>query len=100
MGDDAWGKKYREILEKYNVDTKHVRVSCASTSGIAQINVADSGANQIVIVAGANNKLCTDDVDKAASEIVNADVLLCQLETPVEAAIRAIELCKGVSGFF
>lgn len=82
------------------MDTKHVCVSCAATSGIAQINVADSGANQIVIVAGANNHLCIDDVDKAATEIANADILLCQLETPVDTAIRAIELCRGVSALF
>lgn len=86
-----------EILEKYDIDTKYVRKTCEATSGVAQIIVADSGANQIVIAAGANNKLSIEDVDDAETEISDADVLLCQLEIPIETAIRAIQLCKGVS---
>ena len=60
--------------------------------------MAETGDNQIVIVAGANTQLSPLDVEKAKSEISAAAVLVLQLETSVEVAVRALELCAGVSG--
>lgn len=68
-----------------------------SSTGIAQIIVSESGENQIVIVAGANNKLCIKDLEDADDAITNAAVLVVQLETAEEVAIRALKQCKGVS---
>lgn len=34
-------------------------------TGMAQINVAENGENQIVIIPGANNSLSADDVENA-----------------------------------
>lgn len=69
-----------------------------SSTGIAQIVVAESGENQIVITPGANEELCVNDIEKARTVIESADVLICQLETSPEVAIKAMELCKSVSG--
>lgn len=46
------------------------------TTGIAQINVADNGDNQIVIVTGANEELGIDDIAAARKTIDNAKVNL------------------------
>ena len=67
------------------------------TTGIAQISVAESGENQIVIVPGANGLLSKDDVKNSASLIANAEVLIGQLETPFETTLEAFKLNKGVS---
>lgn len=64
---------------------------------MAQITVADSGENQIVIVAGANAHLDESDVKISRELISGADVVICQLETSAEVASAAIDLCKGVS---
>lgn len=49
------------------------------TTGVAQINVADNGDNQIVIVTGANDKLSIEDVNEAKEMIDNAKVNKYQL---------------------
>lgn len=41
---------------------------------MAQINVADSGENQIVIIVGANNQLCSNDINDAWQIINNSKV--------------------------
>lgn len=86
-----------ENLKKFNVNTTHVHITSNQGTGIAQINVSKSGENQIVIVAGANDVLSVDDVEIAKDLICNASVLLCQLETPINATKKAFQLCKGVS---
>ncbi|KAH1025849.1 hypothetical protein HUJ05_010492, partial [Dendroctonus ponderosae] len=97
VGDDVWGPKYIANLESLQVNTQYVKTTENSSSGIAQINVADNGMNQIIIVAGANQRLNLKDIEDAESIISSADVLVLQLETPVETAIRALQLAKGVS---
>ncbi|KAF2882727.1 hypothetical protein ILUMI_23460 [Ignelater luminosus] len=97
VGDDVWGKHYIDNLHKVNVNTKYVEITPGFSSGIAQINVAESGANQIVIIAGSNDKLSPEDVERAEDIISEADVVISQLETPPEVAIKAMKLCKGIS---
>ena len=98
VGEDLWGDKYIANLKEQKVETKYVQKTPNFSSGIAQITVAETGDNQIVIVAGANTQLSPLDVEKAKSEISAAAVLVLQLETSVEVAVRALELCAGVSG--
>lgn len=97
VGDDIWGPKYIDNLKKENIHTQHVKITENSSTGIAQIIVSESGDNQIVIVAGANNFLCLNDLEEAKDSIADAAVLVVQLETAEEVAIRALKLCKGVS---
>lgn len=78
------------------MNVENVRKTAGISSGIAQIAVSDNGANQIVIIPGANEKLNAQDVEKAVGLISNADVLVCQSETPIEVALNAIKLCKKV----
>lgn len=96
VGDDIWADKYIENLVQENVNVKYVKKTPDCSSGIAQINVADSGDNQIVIVAGANLKLSEEDVELAQDVLKTAAVVICQLETKWEIAVKAMKLCKGV----
>lgn len=96
MGDDKWGYDYIENFKVFSVDTSRVYVTPDRCTGIAQINVSKAGENQIVIVAGANDDLSRDDVDKAKDVISAASVLVCQLETPIATTLKAFELNKNV----
>lgn len=97
MGDDKWGYDYIENFKVFGVDTSQVYTTPGRGTGIAQINVSKSGENQIVIVAGANKELSEDDVEKAKDVISAASVLVCQLETPIAATLKAFKLNKNVS---
>ncbi|KAJ8720200.1 hypothetical protein PYW07_012243 [Mythimna separata] len=96
LGNDQWGDKYRDNLEQVGVDTTYVKLTPNVTTGIAQISVAESGENQIVIVPGANGLLSKDDVKNSAKIITNAEVLIGQLETPFETTLEAFKLNKGI----
>lgn len=74
LGDDDWGKKYRDNLAKFNVDSTHIGTVCGKSTGIAQINVAENGENQIVIIPGANDALTPDDIEKAQDLLESSKV--------------------------
>lgn len=118
LGDDDWGRRYKENLTRFDVCTTHVGVVAGRNTGMAQINVADNGQNQIVILPGANDALSTTDIEGAhelldSSKVKQAiilvfeinnvliilfKILLCQLETPIPATLAALRRFKsGVS---
>lgn len=76
VGDDEWADKYRENLEKFNVNISHVETVTGKSTGIAQINVAESGENQIVIIPGANDVLSPTDIEKAQDVLDSSKVYL------------------------
>ncbi|XP_034832520.1 ribokinase-like isoform X1 [Maniola hyperantus] len=96
VGDDQWGEKYKEHLRTVGVDVTYAQVAKGTTTGIAQISVADNGENQIVIVPGANNHLSKSDLDNAKELIKKADVLIGQLETPYETTLEAFKVNDGI----
>ena len=97
LGSDSWGKEYMEQLKRENVNVAYVKQCEGESTGIAQIAVSSEGENHIVIVAGANNKLNSYDVQEAGTLFDNAKVLLCQFETPLESTLTALRSFKGIS---
>jgi ribokinase len=90
VGDDAFGDAARANLQRRGVDARHVRVVPGATSGIAPIFVEPSGENRILIVRGANDELAPADVAAADAAIAACDVLVLQLEVPLETVYAAI----------
>ena len=86
LGDDAFGGSIREGLAADGIDGAGVRTVDAPT-GTALIAVDDSGENTIIVEAGANALLEIGDADAAA--IASADVLVMQLEIPLETVAQA-----------
>jgi ribokinase len=62
---------------------------------VAGIVVDDEGRNCILVVAGANGALSPEDVRAAGEAVRSADVLLCQLEVPVETTAEALRLARA-----
>ncbi|XP_068629997.1 ribokinase-like [Battus philenor] len=96
LGDDKWGKQYKEYLKEIGVDVTHVCLTSEVATGIAQITVAENGENHIVIVPGANNYLNCNDVKVAEEIIKTADVIIGQLETPIETTLEAFKLSNAI----
>ena len=93
VGDDAFGESLRRTLTSAGVDDSALRTA-AGSSGIAAITVDDRAENSIVVVPGANAAVrdLTDD-DRAA--IADADILLCQLEIPLDTVVAAFEYARS-----
>ncbi len=94
IGDDDIGREMKRAFEKDGIDTQAIVSVSDETTGIAMIQVADSGENSIVISAGANAALNESLVEAFSRQIIEADYLLMQLETPLNAIIKAAKLAK------
>lgn len=97
LGDDPWGSAYLNVLAAEGVNVEQVEIVPGESTGIAQINVADSGDNQIVIVTGANKCLGPSDVQSRKELFERARILVCQLETPIDGTIAALAAFNGIS---
>jgi ribokinase len=93
VGNDAFGQELLGNLQSELIDTRLVS-QVESSSGVAWISVDDSGENSIVVVAGANGLVVPDDVIRAEELISRCDVLLAQLETPVDAVLAAMRCAR------
>lgn len=91
LGDDANGAALRAALEAERIDCAALATSGGVPTGVALIVVDDASQNAIVIVAGGNGLVTPDDVAAHDAMIAAADVLVCQLETPLPAVRAALE---------
>lgn len=94
VGDDAFASRLIEGLQKERIDVSGVKRSSETASGLAIVSVEASGENAIVVVPGANALVSATDVDEYAERIRGCDVLLLQLEIPIEAATAGIEAAR------
>ncbi len=91
VGDDLFGKEAVSNIEKEGIDVTSVFVDELTASGIAQIMVNNEGENCIVVAPGANMKLDQKDIDRAGKQLDSADLVLMQLEIPLETIIYAAQ---------
>ncbi len=91
VGDDMFGAEMSRNFEENGVDARFVETVSGFSTGVAAISVDDEGNNSILIVKGANGALSPRDVERAGYAIRQCDMLLLQLEIPVETVYSAIE---------
>jgi ribokinase len=94
VGADMFGVGTIKNLAGFGVDTRHVAKVEGQSSGVATILVDPQGENSILIVKGANNALLPADIERAANDLKTCDLILLQLEIPVETVYAAIEFGK------
>lgn len=95
IGDDPFAEILRSAIESEHIDNRFVTTDAESGTGIATIVVEPDGDNSIIVVPRANMRLTSEDIADAADSIAEADVLLLQLETPIEASQTAINIAKA-----
>ncbi|NOK62709.1 MAG: hypothetical protein GFH27_549293n46 [Chloroflexi bacterium AL-W] len=88
-GQDDFGLQLVQALIDEGIATEHILRDEIASTGIATIIINDTGDNSIIIVPGANAHLSVADVDRAADVIIAADVLLLQLEVPLDTVQHA-----------
>ena len=91
VGDDLFGRDTIEGMQALGINTDHVRAVAGTTSGVAPIFVTPNGENSILIIKGANDTLSPADVDEATAELLRCDLILLQLEIPLETVYYTIE---------
>ncbi|MEX0986112.1 MAG: ribokinase [Bacteroidales bacterium] len=94
VGDDTFGKGALENLKNEGIGVTGIKIVENTPSGIALINVSESGENSISVAPGANNQLLPEDIEQRESIIKNADAVLIQLEIPIETVYTTIRIAK------
>ncbi|WP_223422835.1 ribokinase [Tateyamaria pelophila] len=95
LGQDDFGKLALDTWADAGV-TPHVRHLAESYTGAAHIFIEEStGNNAIIIAPGAAALMRVADIDAQADLIAGADVFVTQLEQPMEAAMRGLQIAKA-----
>jgi ribokinase len=92
VGMDPFGSQLLDNLSRAGVDTISIGRDPQAASGIALIMVDDAGQNSILVAPGANMLLASADMDAAEEVIASAQVMLLQLEIPLETVVRAVQI--------
>ncbi len=94
IGEDVFGRQARSLFRSENLNTDYLFSDPDTPSGIALITVDELAENCIVVAPGANARLSREDIDRAAEAILQADIVLMQLEVPLDTVIYA----AGIAG--
>ncbi len=95
LGSYILGHDYLLQLNAEGVDTSHVtKTTTNTTTGSAYITVDKHGQNTIVVIPGANACLAYTDIDAAKTTLLSAQVVVFQLETPIQTTLYAMRLIQ------
>lgn len=83
-GSDIFGHQSQQLFEEEGINTSYVFSDSGNPSGVALITVDEKAENCIVVASGANANLLSSDLEKAEEAIERADLVLMQLEVPME----------------
>ncbi len=92
VGNDNNGDKCIKYLLDNNIDAKIIKKDLPTP--LATILIDKNGENQVTVYNGAISLLNENDVDLYQKEISESDILLLQLEVPLNVNLRAMEIAK------
>jgi ribokinase len=92
VGNDMFGEEAIRGFQKDGLNIDHVITDNTAPSGVAEIFVAEDGENSIAVASGANLNLSPTDIQSAEDIIAKADILVMQLEVPLETVYTAAKV--------
>lgn len=95
IGADAPGARVRDNLAAEGIDVTGLRTVPERATGVAVVVVDAHGDNLIVLAPGANAALGRSDVERAATAIGRAAIVVCQLETPLSVVDAVLDIAKA-----
>lgn len=95
IGDDAYGELALAFWQEEGVHTDFVVRDAEQPTGVAPIWVDAAGENAIVVALGANLAVARADIDAAAATIAGADLLVVQLEIPLDTVDHALQVAQA-----
>jgi ribokinase len=91
-GQDMFGDRSIAHYRQEGINTDWILRDPQRHTGVALILVDDKGENLISVASGANHALQPADVERAAEPIRAADLVLLQLEIPLETVQYTAQL--------
>jgi ribokinase len=96
LGDDPLGDETLAALTAEGIALHAVRRAPHAPSGVALILVDERGENSIAVAPGANALLTPEQVVPSVEQLSPMDVLVAQLETPLETVLAAARAARRV----
>ncbi|OGO77807.1 MAG: ribokinase [Clostridiales bacterium GWB2_37_7] len=94
VGSDVMGNILMEALKNDGVDITQIKKIEGVSTGIASITVDSAANNCIIVVSGANNMLSIQDIQAAYDAIQTSEVVVAQLEVPLDTVKFALKTAK------
>ena len=88
-GSDIFGHQANQLFNEEGIDTSYVFSDTKNPSGVALITVDTDAENCIVVAPGANAHLTPNDLKRSAEAVEAADIILLQLEIPMQTVEAA-----------
>jgi ribokinase len=95
VGDDVFGRESVDGFMNDGIHVERIVRDRNAPSGVALIIVGPDGENCIAVASGANARLGVADVRQAKPLITSADIVLMQLESPLETVREAAEIASS-----
>jgi ribokinase len=92
VGRDVFGEQAIAGYQAEGIATDCIVRDAENATGVALILVDEQGENLISVASGANHTLSIDEVEQAGARIESADIVMLQLETPLDVVERAAQL--------
>lgn len=94
VGTDDFGSRLKESLQADGVNVEAVFATDAAATGVAAILVDEKGNNCITVASGANFELTKEDLVAHKGLFDEAQILLLQLEVPMETVVESLIMAK------
>jgi ribokinase len=94
VGNDPYGKSYRQYLIKKSLDQKLILEDKKLPTGMAVIELTLKGENRIIASLGANGSLSINDLKKVAKYWKGVGIFITQLEIPIETVEMGLKMAK------
>ena len=92
VGMDDHARLLKSSLERAGVHLGGLMEDDSTHTGIANIQIADNGANTIVVIPGANMRLLPSDLDPFIPLLKQADFIAIQNEIPMETNLKVAQI--------
>ncbi|WP_302562350.1 ribokinase [Phocaeicola coprocola] len=93
-GNDIFGHQSQQLFEEEDIDTSYILSDNNFPSGVALIFVDNKAENCIAVAPGANGSLSPVDIQASEKAIDESDVVLMQLEIPIETVCFTAQLAS------
>ncbi|MCF7885020.1 MAG: ribokinase [Candidatus Marinimicrobia bacterium] len=100
MGDDFFQDKLIRSMTTNQVNMEYTLIDDGESTGVALIYVDSEGQNEIVVVSGSNMRITPDEIKSHSGLFRQVEVVLTQLEIPLDSVLAAARLTRETQGIF
>ncbi|MBY7144373.1 ribokinase [Virgibacillus sp. NKC19-3] len=93
VGDDAFGTTLLDHLKHEGISIEGITMMHEVATGIATIILSEND-NRIIVAPGANHAVLPELIEKNREQIKHSDVVLMQLEIPIETVVRTLKIAR------